>query len=63
MKLPLISRKKYEKLVEGFAEENLNSRILATKLKKIVDLCEDHNNQKIGNLKFVTIVKEVMEIQ
>tara|TARA_R100001463_G_C3464533_1_gene215223 strand:- start:505 stop:693 length:189 start_codon:yes stop_codon:yes gene_type:complete len=58
--LPFVSKKKYQELQEAFAQENLNNRVLATKLKRIQDLCEDHINNRIGNLRFATIVKEVV---
>jgi len=61
MKLPFVKRKKYKELQEAFAHENMNNRILATKLKRVQNLCDDHTNKKMGNLRFVTIVKEVME--
>ena len=61
MKLPFVSRKKHQELQEAFAQENLNNRVLATKLKRIQDLCEDHTNNKMGNLRFATIVKEVVD--
>ena len=60
MKLPFVSKKKYQELQEAFAQENLNNRVLATKLKRIQDLCEDHINNRIGNLRFATIVKEIV---
>ena len=60
MNLPFVSKKKYQELQEAFAQENLNNRVLATKLKRIQDLCEDHINNRIGNLRFATIVKEVV---
>ena len=61
MKLPFVNRKKHQELQEAFAQENLNNRVLATKLKRIQDLCEDHTNKKMGNLRFTTIVKEVVD--
>ena len=61
MKLPLVSRKKYEKMVKTAGEHNLANRVLATKLKRIQDLCEDHTNKKIGNLRFCTIIKQVVD--
>tara|TARA_R100000808_G_scaffold23551_1_gene52406 strand:+ start:1064 stop:1255 length:192 start_codon:yes stop_codon:yes gene_type:complete len=61
MKLPFVSRKQYQELQGEFAQENLNNRILATKLKRIQDLCDDHMNNRIGNLRFATIVKEVVD--
>ena len=61
IRLPFVSRKKHQELQEEFAQENLNNRILATKLKRIQDLCEDHINNRIGNLRFATIVKQVVD--
>ena len=61
MKLPFVSKKKYQELQEAFAQENLNNRVLATKLKRIQDLCEDHINNRIGNLRFCTIIKQVVD--
>jgi len=61
MKLPLVSRKKYEKMVKTAGEHNLANRVLATKLKRIQDLCEDHTNKKMGNLRFCTIIKQVVD--
>ena len=58
----IVGRKKHQKLQEAFAQENLNNRILATKLKRIQDLCVDHSNNKMGNHRFVTIVKRVVDM-
>tara|TARA_R100001443_G_scaffold17250_2_gene27709 strand:- start:1527 stop:1715 length:189 start_codon:yes stop_codon:yes gene_type:complete len=60
MKLPFVSRKKHQELKEEYYQENLNNRILATKLKRIHELCDDHINNRIGNLRFATIVKQVV---
>lgn len=61
MKLPFVSRKQHQELQEAFAQENYNNRILATKLKRIQELCDDHINNRIGNLRFATIVKQVVD--
>jgi len=68
VKLPLISRKKFEKVydrlkrvIEDSNQQKRDNQVLATKLKRIQDLCEDHTNKKMGNLRFCTIVKEVVD--
>jgi len=61
IRLPFVSRKKHQELQEAFAQENLNNRVLATKLKRIQELCEDHTNNKMGNLRFCTIIKQVVD--
>ena len=68
MKLPLVSRKKFDKVydrlkmvIEDSDQHKMDNRVLATKLKRIQDLCEDHTNRKMGNLRFATIVKQVVD--
>lgn len=67
MKLPLVSRKKFDKVydrlkmvIEDSNQHKRDNQVLATKLKRIQELCEDHP-KKMGNLRFVTNVKEVMD--
>lgn len=61
MKLPLVSRKKHQELQEAFAQENLNNRVLATKLHAIQVICDRHNDGKMGNLRMTRMVKEVVD--
>ena len=68
MKLPLVSRKKFDKVydrlkmvIEDSNQHKRDNQVLATKLKRIQDLCEDHTNKKIGNLRFCTIIKQVVD--
>lgn len=67
MKLPFVSRKKFDKaydqlkmVIEDSDQHKMDNQILATKLKRIQELCEDHTNRKMGNLRFATIVKQVV---
>tara|TARA_S200000501_G_C20529915_1_gene615202 strand:+ start:119 stop:358 length:240 start_codon:yes stop_codon:yes gene_type:complete len=75
IKSPLVGRKKYDSLNDKhnkMAErESILKRdisILATKFKKIQDLCMIHSNSgprsngisKLGNNKFIRLVKEVV---
>ena len=68
MKLPLVSRKKFDKVydrlkrvIEDSNQHKRDNQVLATKLKRIQDLCEDHTNKKMGNLRFCTIIKQVVD--
>ncbi len=68
MKLPLVSRKKFDKVydrlkmvIEDSNQHKRDNQVLATKLKRIQDLCEDHTNNKMGNLRFCTIIKQVVD--
>jgi len=68
LKLPLVSRKKFDKVydrlkmvIEDSNQHKRDNQVLATKLKRIQDLCEDHTNNKMGNLRFCTIIKQVVD--
>jgi hypothetical protein len=53
MKLPFVSRKKFNALMDN--------RIFASQLKRIQYISEDHTNKRMGNLRFTTIVKQIVD--
>jgi hypothetical protein len=60
MKLPLVSRKRFETLEDEKNKVLVDNRILSVQLKRIQDMADDHTNKHMGNLRFTTIVKDIV---
>lgn len=68
MKLPFVSRKKYDKAFKRIKEvikesdqHELANQLLATKFKRIQEVCEEHDQpHRMGNVRFVSIVKDIV---
>jgi hypothetical protein len=69
MKLPFVSRKKYDKAVTRIREvikesdqHELANQLLATKFKRIQEVCEEHNRgfRFMANNRFVSMIKDIV---
>ena len=60
MKLPLVKRSLLEATQEQSDQYKRELQVFATLFKKIQDLCEDHNQDKMGNIRLCREVKELV---
>ena len=60
MKLPLVKRTLLEATQEQSDQYKRELQVFATLFKKIQDLCEDHNQDKMGNIRLCREIKELV---
>jgi len=60
MKLPLVKRTELEATQEQSDQYKRELQVFATLFKKIQDLCEDHNQDKMGNIRLCREIKELV---
>jgi len=69
MKLPFVSRKKYDKAFKRIKEvikksdqHELANQLLATKFKRIQEVCEEHDRgfRFMANNRFVSMIKDIV---
>ncbi len=60
MKLPFVSHKRFNTLKDEKNKVLMDNRILSVQLRRIQELCRDHENKQMGNLRFTGLVKQVV---
>lgn len=60
MKFPLVKRTLLEATQEQSDQYKRELQVFATLFKKIQDLCEDHNQDKMGNIRLCREIKELV---
>tara|TARA_R100000742_G_C4276226_1_gene97161 strand:- start:86 stop:274 length:189 start_codon:yes stop_codon:yes gene_type:complete len=60
MKLPLVKRTELEATQEQSDQYKRELQVFATLFKKIQDLCEVHNQDKMGNIRLCREIKELV---
>tara|TARA_R100001594_G_scaffold78597_2_gene113202 strand:+ start:960 stop:1190 length:231 start_codon:yes stop_codon:yes gene_type:complete len=60
MKLPLVKRSLLEATQKQSDQYKRELQVFATLFKKIQDLCEDHNQDKMGNIRLCNQIKKIV---
>ena len=60
MKIPFVRTELLEAVEDQAEQYKKELQVFATLFKKIQDLCEDHNQDKMGNIRLCREIKELV---
>lgn len=59
MKLPIVSRKRHEKLYDRYKSVLKHNTLFAVRVRKAREVIDDYDNRKIGTGKMVAILRDL----
>jgi len=59
MKLPIVSRKRHEKLYDRYKSALKHNTLFAVRVRKAREVIDDYDNRKIGTGKMVAILRDL----